>query len=90
MMRLGLFNKKQPTPEPQNESWVDEIEDFSNFAVGLKMATDSIIEAAVRHDDDLCQKIWSEMTTEQRQYGFWFMLGMIASVIRDQEGYESD
>ena len=79
---MGLFKKAHKEPEP--ESWVDEVEQFSNFAVGLKMATDNMIQAAVNDDEDLCETIWQNMTTEQRQYGFWFMLGMIAAVIRNE------
>lgn len=80
---MGIFNRQHREPEPQ--SWVDEIEDFSNFAVGLKMATDNMIQAAVNDDDELCEELWQRMTTEQRQYGFWFMLGMVAAVIRQEQ-----
>jgi hypothetical protein len=81
---MGLFKRN----DPQEPHWTDEVEDFSNFAVGLKIATDNIIEAAVRDDEELCEQLWTQMTTEQRQYGFWFLLGMVASVIQEQQKYE--
>lgn len=82
---MGLF-KKQP---PKEDAWVDEIESYVNFAGDLKYATDQIIEASVSGNDWLVEQIWENMTTEQRQYGFWFLLGMVTAVIQ-REAYEQD
>ena len=82
---MGLF-KRQPK-EP--EDWTLEVEAFSNYAVELKYATDRIIDAAVDNDERLVGMIWENMTTEQRQYGFWFMLGMVASMIQRERDNDS-